>query len=185
VTTYSLGFTACSRLARGRSSWSWIRYLPNDAEVRSALGVALIAMPALSVAPAIAQKPAAAKPAAKATVKLEDKYATSEDGTKIHYVASGSGPLVVLIHGFPDFSGSWTKLTPKLSPNNSRTANEERGRHARTVSIPGMTAIRTLDANTRSILEGLEWLGLRWDEGPYFQSKGYDSHKAAAQRLAR
>ena len=29
---------------------------------------------------------------------------------------------------------------------------------------------RSTDANTRSILEGLEWLGLGWDEGPVFQS---------------
>ena len=91
------------------------------------LGVALIAMPALSVAPAIAQKPAAAKPAAKATVKLEDKYATSEDGTKIHYVASGKGPLVVLIHGFPDFSGSWAYLTPKLNDAYRVVALDTRG----------------------------------------------------------
>jgi glutamyl-tRNA synthetase len=42
---------------------------------------------------------------------------------------------------------------------------------------------RSTDANTESILEGLKWLGLRPDEGPYFQSEGYDSHKAAAHRL--
>jgi pimeloyl-ACP methyl ester carboxylesterase len=91
------------------------------------LGVALIAVPALSVAPAIAQKPVAAKAAAKAAVKLEDKYATSEDGTKIHYVASGKGPLVVLVHGFPDFSGSWAYLTPKLNDAYRVVAMDTRG----------------------------------------------------------
>jgi glutamyl-tRNA synthetase len=42
---------------------------------------------------------------------------------------------------------------------------------------------RSTDANTRSILEGLEWLGLHWDEGPYFQSQGVDRHALAARRL--
>jgi len=42
---------------------------------------------------------------------------------------------------------------------------------------------RSSDANTRSILEGLEWLGLNWDEGPYLQSDGVERHKLVAQRL--
>jgi glutamyl-tRNA synthetase len=42
---------------------------------------------------------------------------------------------------------------------------------------------RSNDANTRSILEGLEWLGLGWDEGPYLQSEGLEKHRAAALRL--
>ena len=44
---------------------------------------------------------------AKAVVPIADKYATSPDGTKIHYLASGKGPLVLMIHGFPDYSESW------------------------------------------------------------------------------
>jgi glutamyl-tRNA synthetase len=42
---------------------------------------------------------------------------------------------------------------------------------------------RSTDANTRSILEGLEWLGLRWDEGPFLQSEGKDRHREVAHRL--
>ena len=42
---------------------------------------------------------------------------------------------------------------------------------------------RSTDANTRSILEGLEWLGLQWDEGPFFQSDGIGRHRAVADRL--
>jgi glutamyl-tRNA synthetase len=33
------------------------------------------------------------------------------------------------------------------------------------------------------ILEGLRWLGLDWDEGPYYQSQRLDMHRAAAERL--
>lgn len=36
---------------------------------------------------------------------------------------------------------------------------------------------------TTGILEALAWLGLTWDEGPYYQSKRLDLYKQAAQRL--
>jgi glutamyl-tRNA synthetase len=42
---------------------------------------------------------------------------------------------------------------------------------------------RSNDDNTKSILEGLDWLGLHWDEGPYFQSDGIDRHVEVAQKL--
>jgi glutamyl-tRNA synthetase len=42
---------------------------------------------------------------------------------------------------------------------------------------------RSTDANTQSILEGLKWLGLGWDEGPYRQSAGLEKHTAVARRL--
>lgn len=64
---------------------------------------------------------------AQQPVLLEDRYSTSPDGVKIHYVASGKGPLVVLIHGYPDFSGSWTHLTPKLNDAYRVVALDTRG----------------------------------------------------------
>ena len=42
---------------------------------------------------------------------------------------------------------------------------------------------RSTDASTQTILEGMTWLGLTWDEGPYFQSEGLPRHTAEAQRL--
>ncbi|MCL4820946.1 MAG: glutamate--tRNA ligase [Vicinamibacteria bacterium] len=42
---------------------------------------------------------------------------------------------------------------------------------------------RSNDTNTKSILEGLEWLGLHWDEGPYFQSEGIARHQQVAREL--
>ena len=42
---------------------------------------------------------------------------------------------------------------------------------------------RSNDENTKSILEGLDWLGLHWDEGPYFQSEGIERHVAVARQL--
>jgi len=42
---------------------------------------------------------------------------------------------------------------------------------------------RSTDDNTRSILEGLRWLGLEWDEGPFLQSDGVERHKRVAAEL--
>jgi glutamyl-tRNA synthetase len=42
---------------------------------------------------------------------------------------------------------------------------------------------RSTDASTETILEGMTWLGLTWDEGPEFQSEGLARHTAEARRL--
>jgi glutamyl-tRNA synthetase len=42
---------------------------------------------------------------------------------------------------------------------------------------------RSTEASVRTILEGLEWLEIDWDEGPFFQSRGVDEHRAFASRL--
>ncbi|NOT62329.1 MAG: glutamate--tRNA ligase, partial [Acidobacteria bacterium] len=42
---------------------------------------------------------------------------------------------------------------------------------------------RSSEAMVRGILEGMAWLGLDYDEGPFFQSDNADQHRAAAQQL--
>jgi len=42
---------------------------------------------------------------------------------------------------------------------------------------------RSSDAATTAILESMKWLGLSWDEGPYFQSRRYDLYNAVIDRL--
>jgi glutamyl-tRNA synthetase len=42
---------------------------------------------------------------------------------------------------------------------------------------------RSTDESTRSIIEGLEWLGLDYDEEMVFQSANAEKHRAAARRL--
>lgn len=56
----------------------------------------------------------------------EDGYADS-DGVKIHYVTMGKGPLVVLIHGFPDYWYSWRKQMPELAKHFQVVAIDQRG----------------------------------------------------------
>ncbi len=42
---------------------------------------------------------------------------------------------------------------------------------------------RSTEESITGILEGLEWLGIDWDEGPYFQSEFANDHENAAQKL--
>jgi glutamyl-tRNA synthetase len=42
---------------------------------------------------------------------------------------------------------------------------------------------RSSDAMVQAILDGMEWLGLDWDEGPHHQADGLERHRADALRL--
>lgn len=48
-------------------------------------------------------------------------------GVKIHYVTAGKGPLVVLLHGFPDYSYTWRKQMPALAEHFQVVAIDLRG----------------------------------------------------------
>ena len=52
--------------------------------------------------------------ASPAAAKPQDKYAHN-GAVKIHYVVDGTGPLVVMIHGFPDYWATWKPLMAELS----------------------------------------------------------------------
>src|SRR3954462_8524713 len=42
---------------------------------------------------------------------------------------------------------------------------------------------RSTEEHTRVILDGLTWLGVTWDEGPYFQGEYAARHQTDAERL--
>jgi glutamyl-tRNA synthetase len=42
---------------------------------------------------------------------------------------------------------------------------------------------RSTQAAIDAILEGMEWLGLNWDEGPYYQTKRFDRYREIIQQL--
>jgi len=80
-----------------------------------------IAAAALVACGAQAAPKPAAKPAPAAAHKLADRYALN-GSVKIHYVVEGKGPLVVLVHGFPDYWATWKPLMAELSAAGYRTA---------------------------------------------------------------
>ncbi|NNE00981.1 MAG: alpha/beta hydrolase [Pirellulaceae bacterium] len=53
-------------------------------------------------------------------------FANSGD-IQIHYVTKGDGPLVVMLHGFPDFWYTWRNQMPALSKHFQVVAIDQRG----------------------------------------------------------
>ena len=54
-------------------------------------------------------------------------YADSGGDVRIHYAALGEGPLVVMIHGFPDFWYTWRNQMEALAKNYRVLAIDQRG----------------------------------------------------------
>ncbi|MFN0106778.1 MAG: alpha/beta fold hydrolase [Bryobacteraceae bacterium] len=63
---------------------------------------------------------------ASTAAEYKDGYADS-NGVKIHYVTTGAGPLVVMIHGFPDFWYTWRHQMDALSSQYQVAALDLRG----------------------------------------------------------
>ena len=51
------------------------------------------------------------------------------NGTDLHYVEMGTGPLVLLMHGFPEFWWSWRHVIPSLASSFRVIAPDLRGYH--------------------------------------------------------
>jgi pimeloyl-ACP methyl ester carboxylesterase len=75
---------------------------------------------------ALTAAPGAAQDKRDVFDRVTHGYAVS-DGVKIHYATLGSGPLVVMIHGFPDFWYSWRDAMDALSGQFQVVAIDQRG----------------------------------------------------------
>src|SRR5580698_8380869 len=58
--------------------------------------------------------------------RVKNGYADS-NGVKIHYASLGKGPLIVMIHGFPDYWYTWRDQMAALSRNYQCVAIDQRG----------------------------------------------------------
>jgi len=61
-----------------------------------------------------------------ATVDVEH-HTMALDGVRLHYVAAGSGPAVVLLHGWPQTWASWQRVIPALAEHYTVIAPDMRG----------------------------------------------------------
>jgi pimeloyl-ACP methyl ester carboxylesterase len=64
--------------------------------------------------------------ASEADLTVSEGFADS-NGVKIHYATMGSGPLVVMIHGFPDYWYTWRKQMAGLADKYQVVAIDQRG----------------------------------------------------------
>jgi pimeloyl-ACP methyl ester carboxylesterase len=93
------------------------------------------------------------------------------DGVQLHYVTQGSGPLMLMLHGFPDFWYSWRHQIPEFARDHSVVAVDMRGYNL-SDKPPGRSAysMRYLVADVgalierlgegRAVLVGHDWGGL-------------------------
>jgi pimeloyl-ACP methyl ester carboxylesterase len=81
-----------------------------------------------SVVAAVLVLPALAGNSAAADIddRVKHGYADS-NGVKIHYASLGSGPLVIMIHGFPDYWYSWRRQMEGLADRFQVVAIDQRG----------------------------------------------------------
>jgi len=122
---------------------------------------------AIAVAAMLALAAQAAQAAAP-TAKPQDRYADN-GGVKIHYVVEGKGPLVVMIHGFPDYWATWKPLMATLSAAGYRTAAlDTRGynlsdkpqgvaAYAMPNLIGDVAAVIKAEGQTNAIVVGHDW----------------------------
>ncbi len=59
-------------------------------------------------------------------MELEHQYITVND-VQLHYVTQGEGPLMILLHGFPEFWYSWRKQIPAFAKHYRVVAPDMRG----------------------------------------------------------
>jgi len=90
-------------------------------------------------------------------MKRKDAFVDLTD-VRLHYVEEGDGPLVVLLHGFPDFWYSWRHQIPALSEAGFRVvAPDMRGYN--TSDKPRGVSNYTLDRLATDVVELVAALG--------------------------
>jgi pimeloyl-ACP methyl ester carboxylesterase len=68
----------------------------------------------------------AAAMALSATPALKDQYA-EVNGIRLHYVTAGKGPLVIFLHGFPEFWYEWKDQLAEFGKDHLAVAPDMRG----------------------------------------------------------
>jgi pimeloyl-ACP methyl ester carboxylesterase len=80
------------------------------------------------------------------------------NGIRLHYVEAGSGPLVVLLHGFPEFWYSWRHQLPALAAAGFRVIAPDLRGYGESDKPPGVQAYR-IECLTGDVLGLIRHLG--------------------------
>jgi pimeloyl-ACP methyl ester carboxylesterase len=78
------------------------------------------------------------------------------NGVRLHYVAQGRGPLILFLHGFPEFWYGWKELLPEFAKDHHAVAMDMRGYNLS--SVPANLdayEIPTLVEDVRALAEKL------------------------------
>ena len=88
---------------------------------------------------------------------LRRSEAEVEPGVRLHCVELGEGPLVVLLHGFPDFWYGWRDQIPAIAAAGFRVVAPDLRGYGRSDKPAGVSAygIRTLASDVAALIENL------------------------------
>ena len=106
-----------------------------------------------------------------AAPKFKDEYATV-NGVKLHYVSTGKGPLILFLHGFPEFWYEWKDQLAEFGKDHLAVAPDMRG-YNRSSKPEGLDKYR-MDLLIEDVLELAAHLG---GLGPTIMYRGADGHK--------
>ncbi|MCG8413866.1 MAG: alpha/beta hydrolase [Pseudomonadales bacterium] len=101
--------------------------------------------------------------------RVKHNYADN-DGVKIHYVTLGNGPLMVMVHGFPDYWYSWRHQMEALSSEYTVAALDTRGynlsdqpsgveNYELKVLVSDVAAVIEAEGEESAIIVGHDWGG--------------------------
>ena len=93
------------------------------------------------------------------------------NGVKLHYVTAGKGPLIVMVHGFPDFWYTWRNQMPALAKNFQVVAYDQRGynksdqptgvdNYKTTKLVADLLAVVDHFKQEKAIIVGHDWGGM-------------------------
>jgi epoxide hydrolase 4 len=99
-----------------------------------------------------------------------EQHDADSNGVKIHYVAIGKGPLIVMIHGFPDFWYTWRKQMEALSGHYRVVAMDQRGydlsgrpagieQYAMPLLVNDVGAVIKAEGRSSAVIVGHDWGG--------------------------
>ncbi len=102
--------------------------------------------------------------------KVTHGYADS-NGVKIHYAKMGSGPLVVMIHGFPDYWYTWRDQMEGLADRFTVVAMDQRGynlsdkpagveNYDMRLLVGDVLAVIRAQGQSKAIVVGHDWGGV-------------------------
>ena len=89
---------------------------------------------------------------------LRHGFVETEPGVQLHYVELGGGPLVVLLHGFPEFWFSWRHQLPALAAAGFRAVALDQRGYNLSSKPRGLEAYRA-SRLARDVARAIEQLG--------------------------
>jgi pimeloyl-ACP methyl ester carboxylesterase len=101
--------------------------------------------------------------------RVSHGFATN-DGVRIHYVVLGQGPLIVMIHGFPDYWLTWRHMMDGLARDYETVAIDQRGynlsdkprgaeRYDMAALVEDVAAVVHARGQERATIVGHDWGG--------------------------